>query len=216
MARCRERRSFNLAVANLRIAIGFGFLPAGLKKALGQPFTDPGSVGPFHDFVRALGATGSLYRFVGIIQLAGALLLMTQRFAAVGAALLLPVLSVIAVFVWTTAGVPTIVTATLMLCGTAGLLLWDLHKWRGIFASDRRAAGLALAPVPQEVIDAGLWQRAGLAVALSYFVSCLIQGGVYRPRGAEWNQPAFYVMPAIAVIPLVTWLIDRGRHRRGA
>jgi uncharacterized membrane protein YphA (DoxX/SURF4 family) len=210
----RRRRWLNLVVANLRIMIGFGFLPAGLKKVLGQPFTDPGNVGPFHDFLHAFLDTGPLYRFVGVLQITGALLLMTQRFAAVGAAILAPVLCVIAVFVWTTAGIPTRVTATLMLAGVVGLLLWDIHKWRGLLFSDRASGPLELAPAG-EVIDDGLWWKAGLAVASVYFGSCLLYGGVYRPRGAEWNEPGFYVMPAIALIPLVTLLIDRMRYRRG-
>ena len=213
IARCRARRSLNLIVANLRILIGFGFLPAGLKKLLGERFTDAGNVGPFHDFLHAFWATGPLYRFVGIVQLTGALLLMTQRFAPVGAALLLPVLSVIAVFVWSTAGAPTIATVTLMLFGVASLLLWDLHKWRALFASDRQATALPLAPAA-ELIDGRLWQRAGLGVALLYFAACLLHGGVYRPRGPDWSEPAFYVLPAVAVVPVLALLVDHTRRRR--
>jgi len=212
IARCRARRSLSLVVANLRILIGFGFLPAGLKKLLGERFTDADNVGPFHDFLHAFWATGPLYRFVGIVQLTGALLLMTQRFAAVGAALLFPVLCVIAVFVWSTAGVPTIATVTLMLSGVTALLFWDLHRWRGLFASDRRQTAPPLAPT--EVIDARLWQRAGGAVALLYFASCLLHGGVYRPRGPDWSEPSFYFLPAITLVPLLALLLDRARHRR--
>ena len=210
IARCRARRSLHLVVANLRIVIGFAFLPAGLKKLLGERFTDAGNVGPFHDFLHAFWATGPLYRFVGIVQLTGALLLMTQRFAAVGAALLLPVLSVIAVFVWSTAGVPTIATVTLMLCGVTALLLWDVHKWRSLLASDRQATAPPLAPAADR-IDARLWQRAGLAVATLYFASCLLHGGVYRPRGPDWSEPAFYVLPAVALIPLLALFLGRRR-----
>lgn len=213
IARCRARRSLNLVVANLRILIGFGFMPAGLKKVLGERFTEAGNVGPFHEFLHAFWATGPLYRFVGIVQLTGALLLMTQRFAAVGAALLLPVLCVIAVFVWSTAGVPTIATVSLMLSGVASLLVWDLHKWRALFASDRQASGLPLAPAG-EVIDARLWQRAGLGVALLYIASCLLHGGVYRPRGPDWSEPAFYVLPAVALVPVAALLVDHMRRRR--
>lgn len=212
IARCRARRSLHLVVANLRILIGFGFLPAGMRKVLGERFTDAGNVGPFHDFLHAFWATGPLYRFVGLVQLTGALLLMTQRFAAVGAALLLPVLSVITVFVWSTAGVPTIATATLMLGGVVSLLAWDIHKWRALLVSDRQATAFPLAPAP-DLIDPRLWQRAGLAVALLYFASCLLHGGVYRPRGPDWSEPAFYVLPAVALIPVLALFLDRSRHR---
>lgn len=213
IARCRARRGLHLVVANVRILIGFGFLPAGLKKVLGERFTEAGNVGPFHDFLHAFWATGPLYRFVGIVQLTSALLLMSQRYAALGAALLLPVLSVIAVFVWSTAGVPTIATVALMLCGVIALLLWDHHRWRALFAADGQEAALAVTPAAEH-IDTRLWARAGLAVALLYFASCLLHGGVYRPRGADWSEPAFYILPVVMLVPLLALLLDRARRRR--
>lgn len=216
IARCRARRGLHLLVANVRILIGFGFLPAGLKKVLGERFTDAGNVGPFHDFLHAFWATGPLYRFVGIVQLTAALLLMSQRFAAPGAALLLPVLSVIAVFVWSTAGVPTIATVTLMLCGVVALLLWDHHRWRALFAADGQEGRPAAVVPAADLIDARLWERAGLAVALLYFTSCLLHGGVYRPRGADWSEPAFYVLPVVMLVPLVALVVDRSRRRASA
>lgn len=212
IARCRSRRGLHLLVANVRILIGFGFLPAGLKKVLGERFTEAGNTGPFHDFLHAFWATGALYRFVGIVQLTGALLLMSQRFAAAGAALLLPVLAVIAVFVWSTAGVPTIATVTLMLGGVVALLLWDHHRWRGLFAVDGRALAVAGRPAA-DLIDVRLWERAGLAVAVLYFTSCALYGGVYRPRGADWSEPAFYVLPVVALVPLLALALDGRRAR---
>jgi uncharacterized membrane protein YphA (DoxX/SURF4 family) len=209
----RERRWANLAVVNLRILIGFAFLPAGLKKVLGQPFTDPDNVGVFHEFLHAFLATGPFYRSVGVVQLIACALLMTQRFATVGAVVLLPVLAAITALCWSTAGVPTIVTVTLMLLSTVGLVIWDLPKWRAIFASDQRVTEIRVDPIPA-VIDRRLWQRCGLAILAVYAAACAIRGGVYRPRGLELDEPAFYLLPAIAVIPLVTWLIDRSRHRQ--
>ena len=78
------RRWSHLAVANLRILLGFAFVPAGLKKVLYQPFTDPQNTGAFHDFLYAFYATGAFYTFVGGIQLIIAVLLMTQTFATLG------------------------------------------------------------------------------------------------------------------------------------
>jgi hypothetical protein len=92
------------------------------------------------------------------------------------------------------------------------LLLWDLHKWRALFASDRQRTAPALAPAA-DLIDGRLWQRAGLLVALLYFASCLLHGGVYRPRGAEWSEPAFYILPVVMVVPLVALVVDHVRCR---
>ena len=109
-------------MVNLRIVLGFAFLPAGLKKVLGQPFTDPDVVGVFHDYLRAFHATGGFYRFVGAVQIAVALLLMTQRFASLGALLALVVFTAIAALCWSTGAWFTAVMVTLMKAG-AGVLL---------------------------------------------------------------------------------------------
>ena len=78
--------------------IGFAFIPAGLKKLLGQPFTDPTNTGVFHDFLHAFHSTGLFYQFVGALQLTAAVLLITQRHATLGAVLIAPILVAIFVF----------------------------------------------------------------------------------------------------------------------
>ena len=209
----RQRRWVNLLVVNLRIIIGFAFVPAGLKKALGQPFTDPTNVGVFHEFLHAFLATGPFYRFVGVVQLVAAVLLMTQRFAALGAAIMFPLLVAITALCWSTAGVPTIITATLMLLGVTGLLLWDLQKWRAIALGDRGAVDIRVEPTAATV-DLGLWQWCGTAILAVYVAACLVAGGIYRPRGIELNNPSFYLLPTVVLIPIVTWVLDRRRSRR--
>ena len=208
-----QKRWLQLCVVNLRIVIGFAFLPAGLKKLLDQPFTDPDKVGVFHEFVRAFHATGPFYQFVGLLQLVAALLLMTQRFATLGDAIFLPVLVAITVLCWSTAGIPTIITVTLMTMGILALLLWDVQKWRGLFVDDRRSVTLQITAVAP-VVDRRLWQMCGLAVFVTYLGVCALEGGIYRPRGAEFGNPSFYLLPAITLYPLVTWLVDRSRYRR--
>lgn len=198
----------HVAVANLRILIGFAFLPAGLKKLLGQPFTDPHNTGPFHDFLHAFHATGWFYQFVGATQLAVAVLLMTQRFALAGAALALPVTTAITAFCWSTAVYPTASVATLLLAGTLALVLWDLPRWRGLFVATPAP------PAGTPRLDARLWQRCGLAILGVYLVACAAYGGVYRPKGVRPNEPGFYVFPAILVLPLATLALDQARWRR--
>lgn len=193
-------------VVNLRFLIGFGFLPAGLKKVLGQPFTDPGNTGAFHDFLHAFHATGGFYRFVGAVQLVAAVLLLTQRFATAGAALATPVLATIMVFCWSTAVYPTAAVVTLMFFGALVLLLWDLPRWRGLVHPPAAPATAS--------IDRGLWQACGAAIVALYLASCALSGGVYRPRGADLSSPGFYIFPVIALLPVVTLLVDRARHRR--
>lgn len=214
LARARRTRWVNVAVVNLRFLIAFAFVPAAMKKLLGQPFTDPTNHGVFHDFLHAFRATGWFYPFVGAMQLLAAVLLFTQRFATLGAALALPILSAIMVFCWSTGVVPTATVATLMWLGTVGLLVWDLERWRALFVPSHRTVELRIEPA-RAPIDMKLWTTCGIAILVVYLGSALAYGGVYRPRGLELDEPAFYVMPAILLLPLVTLVIDQRRTRRG-
>ncbi len=206
--RARRVRWINVAVVNLRFLIGFAFVPAALKKVLDQPFTDPANHGRFHDFLHAFHATGWFYGFVGVMQLIAAILLCTQRFATLGALIALPILSAITAFCWSTGVYPTAAIATLMWLGSIGLVIWDIDKWRGVLARD----GEVRAPVAESPpIDLRLWGRCGWAIVIVYLGSALLRG-VYRPRGVELDEPAFYVLPAVLLMPIVTYVIERRRR----
>lgn len=211
--RLRTKRWATLCAINLRILIGFAFLPAGLKKVLDEPFTDPAKTGAFHDFLDAFHATGWFYQYVGAMQLITATLLITQRFANVGALLAVPITATITAFCWSTQVYPTAVVITLMFLGSLGLALWDLPRWRLAFAPDDRAQELVVPPRTARV-DLRLWQLCGLAIVTLYFATCAALGGVYRPKGMELDDPAFYVMPAILMMPIVTLVVDHLRARR--
>jgi len=212
--RFRARRSAHLFVANLRILLGFAFLPAGLKKVLGQPFTDPRNTGTFHEFLHAFHATGFFYTFVGGVQLLVAVLLMTQTFATLGALMALPVLTTIVVFCWSTGVVPTATVTTLMLAGVLALIAWDLDRWLPIL--DPRAAAPPPEPTTPPPIDPALWRACGAGILVFYGLTCLAYGGVYRPKGLDLAEPAFYVLPLIALFPVVTWVVERRRRARSA
>lgn len=208
--RARGARWVNLAVVFLRFLIAFAFVPAALKKVLDQPFTDPANHGPFHDFLHALRATGWFYPFVGIMQITASVLLFTQRFATLGALLALPIITTITVFCWSTGVYPTASIATLMWLGTVGLVMWDYEKWRAIFMSDGQSIEVAPSGGP---IDMRLWTRCGIAMLVIYFGSAIARGGVYRPRGMELDNPSFYVMPVVMLLPIITLVIEQRRRR---
>lgn len=207
LERLHDRRSMHLLVALTRIFVGFALVPSGLKKVLGEPFTDPANSGPFHDFLDAFHATGVFYSFVGVMQLVTALLLMSQRFATLGAFLLMPIVTTILVFCWSTRVYPTASVVTLMWLATLGLLLWDFAKWRTIIAPAKPTTPAS------SLTDLGLWGRCGLAILALYLLTCVLNGGIYRPRGVELGNPAFYVFPLLLVLPIATFVIDRSRFR---
>jgi len=206
VARARGARWANLCIINLRFLIGFAFLPAGLKKVLGEPFTDPHNTGPFHDFLHAFHATGAFYRFVGVVQLTIAALLLTQRLAAAGAVLALPVTVAIMVFCWSTQVIPTATVVTLMFAAVVVLVAWDLDRWtrwtRGPVSLTGEPA--ASAPPPSRV-----WQLCGVAILAVYLGACLATGEVYRPRGVRPDDVRFYVFPVIALLPVAAYLVER-------
>ena len=200
----RERRGFHLFVVNLRILIGFALLPSGLKKVLGEPFTDPNNAGPFHDFLDAFLRTGGFYHWVGVMQLLTALLLLTQRQALLGALMALPMFSTILVFCWSTAVYPTASIVTLITLGVLFLVLWDYRRWWRIFATSELPA-----PTQETSVDLRLWTRCGLGIIAVYIVACLLEGGIYRPRRLEFHEPSFWVFPVLMALPIITGLVER-------
>ena len=133
---------------------------------------------------------------------------MTQRFAWLGTALAFPITTTILVFCWSTGVYPTATVVTLMWFGTLGLLVWEIERLAPIFDGSVRA-GEAASPV-----DLRLWGRCGWGILVLYLAACVAYGGVYRPRGMEPGEPAFYVFPGLLLLPaLTTWLERRQRRR---
>ena len=212
VARLRTYRLAHLAVANLRILLGFAFVPSGLKKVLYQPFTDPQNSGTFHEFLHAFYATGVFYQFVGAVQLLVATLLMTQTFATLGALMALPIITCILVFCWSTGVVPTAIVVTLMFCATVALVLWDFDRWLPVLRPEVATASPQEAAMPP--IDPRLWRACGAGILGFYGLTCLVYGGVYRPKGVDFGNPAFYVLPLILLFPIVTLLLEQRRRSR--
>jgi uncharacterized membrane protein YphA (DoxX/SURF4 family) len=122
----------------VRVLLAAAFLPSGLTKVLGMPFTrlDPqtSDVGRLfhalqHDF-------GGLYPFIGACQLAAAVLLLVPRTALVGALVHLPITAGIVVITTTVGFRGTWLIASLMLLGVVFLLCWDWHRVRALVDPD--------------------------------------------------------------------------------
>lgn len=118
-----------LFVIYLRYLIGFAFIFASLVKIQGLRFTaESGAVNPINSawhFFETLYESGLYWRFLGIAQFITGTLLITQRFAKLGAILFLPIIA--NVFVITISydfrGTPII--TGLMLLSTFFLIYWD-------------------------------------------------------------------------------------------
>lgn len=202
----------------LRIVLGFAFVPSGLKKIIGEPFTDPGNTGIFHEFLHAFHGTGLLYHFVGITQLLAAFLLMTQFFGALGAMIFLPICAGILVLCWGSGAIPTAIVVTAMVLAVFFLLLWDFPLWAGVVRLEPakpQGAGesdlVRLCRVPPRGIEPWIWSICGGAIFVLYVASCWWAGEVYRPRGVDLQAPGFYVLPFLMSLMGIAYLLERRR-----
>ena len=134
----RRLRSNALAyrlVIGTRILLCAGFLPTGIIKMLGQPFTvmDPST--PVGLFFHAMHQTGLYWKFLGATQVLASILLLIPALTHLGAMIFFPV--ILNIFVITVSmnfkGTP-VVTA-LMLMASLLLLAWDYHRWRSLITS---------------------------------------------------------------------------------
>ena len=202
-------------VVQLRIVLGFAFLPSGLKKVLGQPFTDPANASTFHDFLHAFHATGLLYGFVGVVQLSAAFLLMTQYLGALGAMVFFPVCAGILMLCLGTGAIPTALVVAAMTDATLFLLLWDLPLWSGLVrpwcvpGAEALELRMSVATEPPAGIHLGIWSACGAAIFALYAISCLWSGEVYRPRGLDWTAPGFYILPLLVSLMALAYLLER-------
>ncbi|APZ46946.1 hypothetical protein BW723_11915 [Polaribacter reichenbachii] len=118
-----------LFVIYLRYLIGFAFIFASLVKIQGLRFTaESGAENPINSawhFFETLYQSGLYWHFIGIAQCIAGTLLITQRFAKLGAIIFLPIIA--NVFVITISydfrGTPII--TGLMLLSSLFLIYWD-------------------------------------------------------------------------------------------
>ena len=83
---------FKLFTWGTRILLAIGFMPSGLKKLLGERFTNLGIDNTVGFFFEALYRTGFYWNFLGFMQLLTALLLLIPRTSFLGALLYLPII----------------------------------------------------------------------------------------------------------------------------
>lgn len=121
-----------LAIIYTRYLIGGAFVFASLIKIKGHRFTqipDDGghSVGHFFEMMYQ---SGLYWQFLGWAQLLAGLLLLTQRFAMLGAVLFLGIIANIFVITISYDFGGTSLITGLMLLATVALLLWDWNRLR--------------------------------------------------------------------------------------
>lgn len=136
--RLKRLRIVQLFAINLRYLIGSAFVFAGMPKVMGERFTNMSVDTPVGFFFEAMYQTGFYWNFLGWGQVVAALLLMTQRFATLGALLFYPIMINVWLITWSVGfkGTPTV--TFLMFLANTWLLIWDYRKLTPLFLSENR------------------------------------------------------------------------------
>jgi hypothetical protein len=133
-----------------------------------------GDLDPFLQFWRVMGTSGMYWKFIGATQVLAGAMLMTQRFAKLGAAMFLGI--ILNIFVLTVAygfeGTPLI--TGLMLLAAIYLIVWDLDSFQYLLRPPARA--LQIAP-ESGWIAKRYWGRLGAVMMTAVIVQYLLRIG---------------------------------------
>lgn len=124
----------------VRMLLALAFLPSGLTKVMGHPFTTLPPTTPIGYFFDGFFQSGAYYRFVGVAQLLAATLLVFPRTAALGAVVYFPIILNIFVVTVSLHFRGTWVITGLMLLGDTYLLAWDYDRWKALLPGARGSA----------------------------------------------------------------------------
>jgi len=130
-----RNRFAQVFIVYVRYLIGFAFVVPSLIKIKGERFTaKSGESEPFGSafhFFETMFQSGFYWQFIGLGQLIAGALLMTQRYAKLGALIYLPIIVNITVIVWSIEfGIGTPVITTLILLANLLLIVWDYQTYK--------------------------------------------------------------------------------------
>ncbi|HNM25748.1 MAG TPA: hypothetical protein PKL15_09970 [Saprospiraceae bacterium] len=180
----KKRRFVQIFAIFLRYLIGGAFVFAAIPKVLGERFTTIPIDNPIGFFFEAMYQTGFYWYFLGWAQIGAALLLMTQRFATLGAVIFFPIILNIWLITWSVGFKGTPVVTFLMFLATTWLLLWDYRKLIPLFLQESR-----LHILPSDFNDAfmakpvWIWLGAGLALCTILIRTDFAHAGWYLLLG---------------------------------
>ena len=136
--RLRQFRFLQVFTIYLRYLIGGAFVVPSIVKIAGERFTTLPTDTAVGYFFEAMYQTGMYWQFLGLSQLLAAFLLMTQRFATMGALLFFGIiLNIFLITVSVNFGSGTPVITFLLLLATLYLIMWDLPKILLLFRREK-------------------------------------------------------------------------------
>lgn len=168
-ARLRAAPFLHRFTAVTRLLLALSFIPSGLTKVLGQPFTALPTTNPVGYFFDAFFQAHEFYVFIGVAQLTAAVLLLIPRTALLGALLYFPIALNITVITTAMGFKGTWLIASLMTLGGLYLLFWDYERLKPLFI--RRDAGRHTFDRSEYVREVVIWSAVGI---IAYGAAALI------------------------------------------
>lgn len=203
----RSNISANYLVVFVRYLIGYAFIPSGLVKVLGERFTLLPVSNPVGYFFDALYKSGIYWNFLGVSQIVAAFLLMTQRFATIGALMFLGIVTnIFLITVGVNFGNTRYVTFLMWLAASL-LVLWDWERVRLLFLKPQQIKEVNIS---QDRISNN-WAYLGFFLFLFHVTLSLLN---YRGMLGE-NRILRIIIPFLITVLAVgvTFLIDFKRTK---
>ncbi len=166
--RLRTNRMNQWIIIHLRYLVGFAFIPSGLVKVMGHRFTVIQPDNPVGYFFEALYQSGMYWNFLGWVQVVAGILLITQRYATLGALMFFAILSNIWIITLSMSFNGTWIITSLMMFAVMILLIWDKHKLLPII-NYNTPSGMDGFPDP-----ARPWVNAGIIYAVCFTAICIL------------------------------------------
>lgn len=162
---------------------------------MGERFTRISTDNPIGYFFEALYQSGFYWNFLGLAQVTAGILLMTQRFATLGALMFLAILSNIWVITLSLSFTGTWIITSLMMIAVLILVIWDQHKLLPLF-NYNKASTVREYPDPDN-----RWVIAGVVYSISFIALFML-----NPAKGEVYEKWLSIL--IAVIIAVTFIIS--------
>lgn len=165
-----------------RILLAIGFIPTGIVKVLGLPFTILGTETLTGAFFDTLYQSGLYWQFLGLAQVLAGIFMLFRATSAIGAVMFFGIiLNIFLITVSYDFNFTSVVTGPMLLAAT-WLLFWDYDRLRGLLTRKPITE-----PIPSELSLSGTPERivylAGLTFGMILFG---LLRGLPMPTGFEF------------------------------
>lgn len=194
--RLKRLRIVQLFTIYLRYLIGSAFVFASIPKILGERFTRIPVSNPVGFYFEAMYQTGFYWNFLGWGQMIAAVLLMAQRFAALGAMMFYPIIINVWLVTWSVGFKGTPVVTFLMFLGNTYLLVWEYRRLIPFLQHESQ-----LRFPPSDFDDS--FMRKPLWIWLGFFLIACVLALPADPKRTIWYVAAgFFTALALAIYHL--------------